>query len=65
MIYAGRTVLAQDDVTKAFDFVVIADVMEDLREHIEDRGLLTLIEAVVRGGEDRGRAPWASPRAMP
>jgi hypothetical protein len=56
MIQTGRTVLAQDDVKKAFDFVVIADVMEDLREHIEDRGLLTLIEAVVRGGEDRGRA---------
>ena len=56
MIHSGRTVLAQDDVTKAFDHVVIADVMEDLREHIEDRGLLTLIEAVVRGGEGRGRA---------
>jgi hypothetical protein len=56
MIQTGRTVLAQDDVKKAFDFVVIADVMEDLREHIEDRGLIALIEAVVRGGEDRGRA---------
>jgi hypothetical protein len=56
MVQTGRTVLAQDDVKKAFDFVVITDVMEDLREHIEDRGLLTLIEAVVRGGEDRGRA---------
>jgi hypothetical protein len=56
MIRTGRTVLAQDDVTKAFDHVVIADVLEDLREHIEDRGLLALIEAVVRGGEDRGRA---------
>ena len=56
MIQTGRTVLAQDDVKKAFDHVVIADVMEDLREHIEDRGLLTLIEAVIRGGEDRGRA---------
>ena len=42
MIQTGRTVLAQDDVKKAFDFVVIADVMEDLREQIEDRGLLTL-----------------------
>jgi hypothetical protein len=55
-IQTGRTVLAQDDVKRAFDHVVIADVMEDLREHIEDRGLLTLIETVVRGGEDRGRA---------
>jgi retron-type reverse transcriptase len=34
MIHTGRTVLAQDDVKKAFDFVVIADVMENLREHI-------------------------------
>ncbi len=56
MIQTGSTVLAQDDVTKAFDHVVIADVMKDLREHIEDRGLLTLIETVVRGGENRGRA---------
>jgi hypothetical protein len=56
MIQTGGTVLAQDDVKKAFDHVVIADVMEDLREHITDTGLLTLIEAVVRGGEDRGRA---------
>jgi hypothetical protein len=55
MVQTGRTVLAQDDVKKAFDNVVIADVMEDLREHIEDRGLLTLIEAVIRGGEDKGR----------
>jgi retron-type reverse transcriptase len=56
MIQTGRTVLAQDDVKKAFDHVVIADVMEDLYEHIEDRGLLTLIEAVVRGSEDSDRA---------
>jgi hypothetical protein len=56
MIRTGRSVLAQGDLKRAFDFVVIADVMEDLREHIVDRGLLTLIEAVVRGGEDRGRA---------
>ena len=56
MIQTGRSVLAQDDVKRAFDHVVIADVMEDLSEHIEDRGLLTLIETVVRGGENRGRA---------
>jgi retron-type reverse transcriptase len=56
MIQTGRTVLAQDDVKKAFDHVVIADVMEDLREHIEDEGLLTLTETVVRGSENRDRA---------
>jgi retron-type reverse transcriptase len=56
MIQTGRTVLAQDDVKKAFDHVVIADVMEDLSEHITDTGLLTLIEAVIRGGEHKGRA---------
>jgi hypothetical protein len=56
MIQTGRTVLAQDDVKKAFDHVVIANVMEDLSEHITDIGLLTLIEAVIRGGEHKGRA---------
>jgi retron-type reverse transcriptase len=56
MIQTGRTVLAQDDVKKAFDHVVITNVMEDLHEHIEDRGLLTLTETVIRGGEHKGRA---------
>jgi hypothetical protein len=56
MIQTGRTVLAQDDVKKAFDHVVITHAMEDLREHIEDRGLLTLTETVVRSGENRGHA---------
>jgi RNA-directed DNA polymerase len=56
MIQTGRTVLAQDDVKKAFDHVVIADVMENLSEHIEDQGLLTLIETVIRGSDNPGRA---------
>jgi hypothetical protein len=56
MFEMGRTVLAQDDVKAAFDNVVITYVMEDLGEHIEDRGLLTLIETVIRGGEHKGRA---------
>jgi hypothetical protein len=55
MIQTGRTVLAQDDVKKAFDHVVITNVMENLSEHITDTGLLTLIETVIRGGENRGR----------
>jgi hypothetical protein len=55
MIQTGRTVLAQDDVATAFDRVVITNAMEDLCEHITDTGLLTLIEAVIRGGENRGR----------
>jgi retron-type reverse transcriptase len=55
MIQTGRTVLAQDDVKKAFDHVVITNVMEHLREHITDTGLLTLIEAVIRGGENQDR----------
>ena len=55
MIQTGSTVLAQDDVKQAFDHVVIADVMEDLSKHIEDQGLLTLIETVVRGSEKRDR----------
>lgn len=51
----GRHVLAIDDVRKAFDNVVIPELMEDLKEHVTDPGLLTLIEAVVRGGEDEDR----------
>ena len=56
MIQTGRTVLAQDDVKKAFDHVVIADVMENLSEQITDTGLLTLIETVIRGSDNPGRA---------
>src|SRR5947208_3357090 len=48
----GLYTLAVDDVRKAFDNVVIVDLTEDLREYIRDEGLLTLIEAVVRGGDD-------------
>ncbi|WP_165253441.1 reverse transcriptase domain-containing protein [Paludisphaera soli] len=51
----GSTTLAIDDVRNAFDNVSIAHLMEDLREHVKDPRLLTLIEAVVRGGEDEDR----------
>jgi retron-type reverse transcriptase len=56
IVNTGRTVLAQDDVKDAFPSVVIEDLMEDHREHITDERLLDLIEAVVRGGDEAGRA---------
>jgi len=52
---SGRTVLAQDDVRDAFPSVVISDLMGDHRERFTDPGLLTLVEAVVRGGDDPDR----------
>ncbi len=55
MAATGRYILAIDDVRKAFDRVVIPELMEDLREHVRNDGLLTLIEAVIRGGEDEDR----------
>jgi len=50
------TTLAVDDVRKAFDHVPIAPLMETFREHITDPSLLQLVEMILRGGEDRGRA---------
>jgi len=52
----GRTVLAVDDVKKAFDNVPIAPLMETFAEHINDASLLQLVETILRGGEDRDRA---------
>ena len=50
------TTLAIDDVKKAFDNVPIAPLMETFAEHINDPSLLQLVETILRGGEDRGRA---------
>ena len=50
------TTLAVDDVRKAFDNVPIAPLMETFAEHINDPSLLQLVETILRGGEDRGRA---------
>lgn len=56
MVASQITTLATEDVKKAFDNVPIAILMEIFKESIEDRRLLDLIETVLRGGEDRGRA---------
>ena len=50
------TTLAIEDVKSAFDTVQIAPLLENFAGHVKDAGLLTLIETVLRGGEDRGRA---------
>ncbi len=50
------TTPAIDDVKEAFDHVPIAPLMEAFSEHIDDARLLHLVEAILRGGEDRDRA---------
>ncbi len=50
------TILAIDDVKRAFDNVPIAYLLEAISEHVHDSGLLRLVEEVSRGGEDRHRA---------
>ncbi len=53
MIDQDRWVLAIDDVAKAFDNVVIADVIMDHAQHLTDPSLLSLIEVVLRGGDGK------------
>jgi hypothetical protein len=48
-------VIAQDDIRAAFDNVPIADVMADFRQHLGDRDLLWLIEALLRGAKGQER----------
>jgi hypothetical protein len=47
-----RNVLAVDDVRKAFDYVDIDGLMDDHRRHLTDPSLLSLIERVLRGGDE-------------
>jgi RNA-directed DNA polymerase len=47
-----RWVLAVDDVSNAFPSVVIDKVMEDHRQHINDKALLTLVELILHGGKN-------------
>jgi hypothetical protein len=51
----GRWVMATDDVRKAFDDVVVGDVVDDHRRHVKDDALLRLVEAVLRGSADEAR----------
>lgn len=53
MVKEDLWVLTVDDVRKAFDNVVIADVMDDHRLHVKDVRLLALIESVLRGDDPR------------
>jgi RNA-directed DNA polymerase len=55
MLDQDRWVLAIDDVTKAFDNVVIADVMMDHSRYLTDNSLLSLIEVVLRGSDSEKR----------
>lgn len=55
MINQDRWVLAIDDVQKAFDNVVIADVLVDHARYITDPSLLSLIRVVLQGGEGEKR----------
>jgi hypothetical protein len=48
-------VLAQDDVRKAFDNVIINDVMADHARHINNAALLSLLGVVLRGGDGKKR----------
>lgn len=55
VVQDGRWVLAVDDIEKAFDNVLIDDLMEDHRQVIQDQALLQLVESSVRGhlGQER------------
>jgi hypothetical protein len=53
MLREGRWVLAADDIKKAFDSVVIGDVLADHARHIQDQSLLGLIEVVLRGSDTK------------
>jgi retron-type reverse transcriptase len=57
MVEQDRWVLAIDDVKKAFDNLIIDDIMADHRRHVHGNALLSLIEVVLRGsalGKRRG-----------
>jgi RNA-directed DNA polymerase len=53
MVGQGRWVLATDDVRKAFDKVIIDDVLADYRRHVTNPALLSLIEVMLRGSEGK------------
>jgi hypothetical protein len=55
MIDSDCWVLAIDDIKKAFDNVVIADVRADHARYIRDPSLLSLIRVVLQGGEGEKR----------
>lgn len=55
MVAERRPVIASDDVYHAFDNVPIDRVLRLHRKVIEDKKLLTLVERVLRGGDDPGR----------
>lgn len=55
MVEDDRWVIATADITKAFDNVRIADVMDDYRGYFQDEGIYWLIETVLRGHEGSRR----------
>jgi hypothetical protein len=55
MVDQDRWVLSIDDVEKAFDNVVIADVIMDHARYLTDPSLLSLIQVVLQGGDGEKR----------
>jgi hypothetical protein len=55
MIDTGRWVLAVDDIEKAFDHVILDDVLADHGRYVTDPSLLALVEVVLRGGDEEER----------
>jgi hypothetical protein len=53
MAAENRWVLALDDVKNAFPSVVIADVLADHARYVTDPSLLSLVEVVLRGGDEK------------
>jgi RNA-directed DNA polymerase len=49
VIREDRWVLAIDDLRKAFDNLIIADILRDHEKYIKDTALLSLISVVLRG----------------
>jgi hypothetical protein len=65
----GRWVLALDDIKNAFPSVIIGDVLADHARYITDPSLLSLIEVVLRGGDEQrtrgiGQGSCYSPTAL-
>jgi RNA-directed DNA polymerase len=50
-----RWVIVQDDIRSAFPSVRIADVLQDYHRHIQEPGVLYLLETVLRGHEGQRR----------
>lgn len=55
IVTTGRSVIAVDDIKKAFNNVPIANALAYHERHIENPSLLALINVVLRGSEGESR----------